>query len=150
MKCFFHNDRDATAVCQGCGKCLCPECVSGHSKVSCADCLIRRNNSARKQIYISLATAIIIFAVVVFTLTGLKVSKTLVLDFSISWKLALSAVLYIFWMEIPFGKKELYFHREFILLVFLHIFQASFFLHCWFIYRTVQGFPDDQGNPAVK
>jgi hypothetical protein len=91
MKCFFHNDRDATAVCQDCGKCLCKECIPRVSKVSCVDCLIRRNNSARRQIYISLATAVIIFVVVISMLTDLKVSRTLVLDFSISWKLALCA-----------------------------------------------------------
>jgi hypothetical protein len=52
-------------------------------------------------------------------------------------------------MGIPFGKKEVYFHREFILLVCLHIIQTSIFLHRWSIYRTVKDFPDDQGNPHV-
>jgi hypothetical protein len=106
MKCFFHNDRDATAVCHNCGKCLCPECIPRLPKVSCADCLIRLNNSARKQIYISLATAILVFTIAVFTLTGLKVSKTLVLDFSISWKLALSASFTYFGWEFLSGRRN--------------------------------------------
>ena len=126
MKCFFHNDRDAAAVCQGCGRCLCPDCVSGHSKVSCADCLIRRNNSARKQIYISLATATIIFAVVVFTLPGLKVSRALVLDFSISWKLALGAVFTYFGWKFLSGRRNYIFIGNLSFWFFYIFFKLAF------------------------
>ena len=150
MKCFFHNDRDATAVCQDCGKCLCPECIPRLPKVSCVDCLIRHNNSARKQIYSSLATAVIIFVVVIFMLTDLKVSKTLVLDFSISWKLALSASFTYFGWKFLSGRRNYIFIGNLSFWFVLHIFQACIFLHCWFIYRTVKDFPDDQGNPSFK
>jgi pheromone shutdown protein TraB len=106
MKCFFHNDRDATAICQDCGRCLCPECIPRLPKVSCVDCLIRRNDSARKQIYSSLATAIIIFTVVIFMLTDLKVSKNMILDYSLSWKLALSASFTYFGWKFLSGRKN--------------------------------------------
>ena len=91
MKCFFHNDSDATAVCQDCGRCLCSECASGHSRAICVGCLVRRNASSRRRIYINLATLVIIFSASVFILHGLKVSRTLVLDYPMSWKVALCA-----------------------------------------------------------
>jgi len=73
MKCFFHNDRDATAICQDCGRCLCPQCASGHSRAICVDCHVMHNASSRKRIYINLATLMIIFIAFIFTLHGLKV-----------------------------------------------------------------------------
>ena len=91
MKCFFHNDSDATAVCQDCGRCLCSECASGHSRAICVGCLVRRNASSRRRIYINLAALGIIFSALLFTLHGVKVSRTIVLDYSISWKVALCA-----------------------------------------------------------
>ena len=98
MKCFFHNDRDATAICRDCGRCLCPQCASGHSRAICVDCHVMHNASSRKRIYRNLATLIVIFSAFIFTLHGLKVSRTLVLDYSISWKVALCAcVTYYGW-----------------------------------------------------
>lgn len=38
MKCFYHEDRDAVATCQGCGKGLCKECASAHRPCYCPDC----------------------------------------------------------------------------------------------------------------
>lgn len=28
MKCFYHNDRDAVALCKSCSRALCPDCLS--------------------------------------------------------------------------------------------------------------------------
>ena len=126
MKCFFHNDRDATAVCQDCGKCLCTECVPRVSKVSCVDCLIRHNNAARKQIYSSLATAVIIFVVVIFALTDLKVSRALVLDFSISWKLALGAVFTYFGWKFLSGRRNYIFIGNLSFWFFYIFFKLAF------------------------
>ena len=38
MKCFYHEDRDAVATCQGCGKGLCKECASAHRPCYCPEC----------------------------------------------------------------------------------------------------------------
>jgi len=91
MKCFFHNGRDAAAVCQDCGRCLCSECASGHSRAICVSCLVRRNAYSRRRIYLNLAAFMIIFSILVFMLHGVKVSRTIVLDYPMSWKVALCA-----------------------------------------------------------
>ena len=106
MKCFFHNDRAATAICQDCGRCLCPECIPRLPKVSCVDCLTRHNYSAREQIYSSMATAVIIFVVVIFMLYDLRVSKNMVLDYSLSWELALSASFTYFGWKFLSGRRN--------------------------------------------
>ena len=38
MKCYYHEDRDAVATCQNCGKGLCKECASKHIPCYCPDC----------------------------------------------------------------------------------------------------------------
>lgn len=38
MKCFNHEDRDAAATCQRCGKGLCKECASKYTPCLCDDC----------------------------------------------------------------------------------------------------------------
>lgn len=38
MKCFFHEDADAVATCQVCGKSLCKECASKHTPCMCDEC----------------------------------------------------------------------------------------------------------------
>ena len=38
MKCYYHNDREATAMCRRCGKGLCTECASKHTPCMCDDC----------------------------------------------------------------------------------------------------------------
>ena len=38
MKCFNHEDRDAVAYCQHCGKALCRECAEKYTPCLCDDC----------------------------------------------------------------------------------------------------------------
>lgn len=38
MKCFNHEDRDAVATCQRCGKALCKECASKYTPCLCDTC----------------------------------------------------------------------------------------------------------------
>lgn len=38
MKCFYHEDRDAVATCQKCGKSLCKECTMKYKPIICEDC----------------------------------------------------------------------------------------------------------------
>ena len=38
MKCFYHEERDAVATCQKCGKSLCKECASKYKPIICEDC----------------------------------------------------------------------------------------------------------------
>jgi hypothetical protein len=53
-----------------------------------------------------MATAVIIFVVVIFMLTDLKVSRNMVLDYSLSWKLALSASFTYFGWEFLSGRRN--------------------------------------------
>ena len=40
QRCFLHADREAAALCLGCGRCFCRECVTEHEdRVLCAACL---------------------------------------------------------------------------------------------------------------
>ena len=126
MKCFFHNGRDATAVCQDCGRCLCSQCVSSHSRAICVDCHIMRNASSRKRIYIHLATLIIIFSAFIFTLHGLKVSRTLVLDYSISWKVALCACFTYFGWKFLSQRKRYFFMGGVLFWIFYLYFKLAF------------------------
>lgn len=38
MKCFNHENKDAVATCQHCGKALCKECAGKHSPCMCDEC----------------------------------------------------------------------------------------------------------------
>lgn len=38
MKCFYHEDREAVATCQHCGKALCRACASLYTPCLCVDC----------------------------------------------------------------------------------------------------------------
>lgn len=51
MKCFNHEDREAAATCQRCGKGLCRECASKYTPCLCDDCFeaIQNENHARKM-----------------------------------------------------------------------------------------------------
>lgn len=50
MKCFNHEDREAVATCQRCGKGLCKECASKYTPCLCDDCFeaIQKENHAQK------------------------------------------------------------------------------------------------------
>lgn len=93
MKCYNHEDRDAVATCQRCGKALCKECASKYTPCLCDGCYsaiqreqqIQAQNAenARKQKYINslvdtkeefkatcalgIIINVIVFAVVVLT-----------------------------------------------------------------------------------
>lgn len=38
MKCYYHEQREAVATCQHCGKALCRECASHYTPCLCEDC----------------------------------------------------------------------------------------------------------------
>ena len=50
MKCFYHEDREAAATCQRCGKGLCRECAAKYTPCLCDDCYeaIQAENHAQK------------------------------------------------------------------------------------------------------
>ena len=39
MKCFYHEDKDAVATCQNCGKGLCRECTTKYTPCMCDNCI---------------------------------------------------------------------------------------------------------------
>ena len=41
MRCFNHEDREAVASCQKCGKGLCKECASKYTPCLCDECFAR-------------------------------------------------------------------------------------------------------------
>lgn len=60
MKCFYHSDRDAVAVCKSCGRGICPECLADvppgvacrnrcETEVAALNLLIRRNRTAYQK-----------------------------------------------------------------------------------------------------
>ena len=49
MKCFNHEDRDAVATCQKCGKGLCKECAAKHTPCMCDDCAARLVQTRQQQ-----------------------------------------------------------------------------------------------------
>ncbi len=126
MKCFFHTDIDAAAICQECGRCICPQCVSRHAKAICVNCHIMHNASARKRIYIKLAAYMVIFTALVFMLHGLQVSRTLVLDYSISWKAALCACFTWFGWRFLSKRQSCFFIGGGLLWVFYIYFKLAF------------------------
>lgn len=50
MKCFNHEEREAAATCQRCGKGLCKECASKYTPCLCDDCYeaIQNEHHARQ------------------------------------------------------------------------------------------------------
>ena len=53
MKCFYHPDREAVAVCSRCGKPLCKECAKEYKgKIYCKDCLeeIKKEEALEKKL----------------------------------------------------------------------------------------------------
>lgn len=61
MKCFNHNEMDATATCQECSKGLCVNCSSRFNAMLCESCLLNHNKSVATQMYTGLAITIAIF-----------------------------------------------------------------------------------------
>ena len=49
MKCFFHNERDAVATCQSCGKALCKPCAEKYNPCMCDECVSLRNISITEK-----------------------------------------------------------------------------------------------------
>lgn len=51
MKCFYHEEKDAVATCQNCGKGLCKECAEKHTPCLCDECAenIKINQENEKE-----------------------------------------------------------------------------------------------------
>ena len=49
MKCFNHEDRDAVATCQHCGKALCKACASRYTPCLCEECARLLQEQAAQQ-----------------------------------------------------------------------------------------------------
>ena len=49
MKCFNHEDREAVATCQSCGKGLCKECASKYTPCLCDECFAQIQQQAAEQ-----------------------------------------------------------------------------------------------------
>lgn len=61
MKCFNHNEMDATSTCQECSKGLCVNCSSRFNMMLCEGCLLSHNKSVATQMFTGLAITIAIF-----------------------------------------------------------------------------------------
>lgn len=49
MKCYYHEDRDAVATCQHCGKALCKACASRYTPCLCEECARLLQEQAAQQ-----------------------------------------------------------------------------------------------------
>ena len=49
MKCFYHEDREAAATCQRCGKGLCRECAAKYTPCLCDECFAALQQEAHAQ-----------------------------------------------------------------------------------------------------
>lgn len=63
MKCFYHCEEDAVALCVDCGKRLCKECASRFSVPICPECNLRRINTDRKLLIQNAAIMIVAFII---------------------------------------------------------------------------------------
>jgi len=82
MKCFHHNDKEATATCQRCGKGLCFECTTRFSMLFCEDCILSYNKSVIAQMYKGIAVTLIIFVGFMIILGNAKISSIESLGFA--------------------------------------------------------------------
>ncbi len=89
LKCYYHPDREAVAVCSVCKKPLCKECAHEYKgKIYCKDCLAKvkeeenasaksmqkgeaHDKSATKIIIISIVIAIVIIGLILLSTAGL-------------------------------------------------------------------------------
>ena len=49
MKCYYHEDREAVATCQHCGKFLCKSCAQVHTPCFCDECFALLSQEAQHQ-----------------------------------------------------------------------------------------------------
>ena len=49
MKCYYHEDREAVATCQHCGKALCKACASLYTPCLCEECAQLLRNQQAEQ-----------------------------------------------------------------------------------------------------
>lgn len=49
MKCFYHEERDAVATCQKCGKSLCKECSLKYKPIVCEECYQEEIQKQQKE-----------------------------------------------------------------------------------------------------
>lgn len=70
MKCFYHCEEDAVALCVDCGKGLCKECASRFSVPICPECNLRRINADRKLLIQNAAIMIVAFIIGFYVAPG--------------------------------------------------------------------------------
>ena len=93
MKCYYHPDREAVAVCSVCGKPLCAECAHEYNgKIYCKDCLAKvkeeeainigtagksshkeavEKKNTSKIIFVSIVVALIIIGLILLSVVGI-------------------------------------------------------------------------------
>jgi hypothetical protein len=65
MKCYFHNDREATSFCKQCNKYLCPECYDQGSYGLCYDCSVLSAKSSNSN-ELSIHTNYLMVSTIIF------------------------------------------------------------------------------------
>lgn len=70
MSCFYHPEREATAVCSECGKPLCSECSAVFQPPTCESCISAHVSSVKAEMIKSIAIS------VVFMIIGCLVIKS--------------------------------------------------------------------------
>src|SRR5262245_24974782 len=76
MKCFVHNDRDATAMCPGCSRALCADCTARFTIVACEGCLLAHNRKVATAHWTRLVVTVVLFVGGVFFHRSMPVPHT--------------------------------------------------------------------------
>ncbi len=79
MKCAQHVSLDAVGTCNGCGKGLCPECVSLFTPPLCGDCVTAHNAGVAKSLWLDLALMGVLFVAALVGLAGRVSTSDLIL-----------------------------------------------------------------------
>jgi|GEM_PF-5632799 len=75
MKCYYHPDRDAVAVCSVCKKPLCNECAHNvNGKIYCPDCFkgLSLDKAARDKSLMIVAIVIVVTAAIIFAMISYR------------------------------------------------------------------------------
>ncbi len=79
MKCFYHNETDATCICVDCGKALCSPCGSISKQPRCADCMTESNQKEYNSFLYTLIVSAFFFvitAVILFFTIGVPAFRS--------------------------------------------------------------------------
>mgnify|MGYP003516603359 FL=1 len=141
MKCFNHEDREAVATCQRCGKGLCKECASKYTPCLCDECYQaiqtergqefirqdREHENAKQQALIDTTSEFITAAI-----KGLICAVVFYFIFAASG--SSSPIVEALWFFfVPYGWAFFTYLSQWLPLIFL----SGFLLYLWYVFKLI-------------